>query len=184
MSSNIQSIPSPVSTALPPRSVLSKAVPVLVVNVASKCGLTPQYTALEKLYETYAPRGLEIAVFRRMISAPRSRARTRTSRVSVPPPTTSHSRCLRKFPVKGPDQHPLYTALTEAQPHALTPDGSDFKAKLEGYGITFDDPADVMWKFREFLIDKHGARHRAFQPRHHARRSAPRRRDRKGPRLK
>jgi glutathione peroxidase len=129
---------------------------VLVVNVASKCGLTPQYTALEKLYETYAPRGLEIVGFPANnfgAQEPGTNEEIQgfcSTKYNVTFPLFS------KISVKGPDQHPLYKALVEAQPVAATPEGSDFKAKLEGYGITFDNPTDVAWNFEKFLLDRHG----------------------------
>jgi len=63
MSSNIQSIPVARIDGTATTLGAFEGRVVLVVNVASKCGLTPQYTALEKLYETYAARGFEIAAF-------------------------------------------------------------------------------------------------------------------------
>jgi glutathione peroxidase len=129
---------------------------VLIVNVASKCGLTPQYTALEKLYKTYAPRGLEIAAFPANnfgAQEPGTNEEIQdfcSTKYAVTFPMFS------KISVKGPDQHPLYKALVEAQPEAATPEGSDFKEKLEKYGITFDNPVDVAWNFEKFLVDRHG----------------------------
>ena len=60
---------------------------LLIVNVASKCGLTPQYAALEKLNEEYGPKGSRSWAFRPMSSARRSPARTTRSRRSAPPTT-------------------------------------------------------------------------------------------------
>ena len=137
---------------------------VLVVNVASKCGLTPQYTGLEKLYQTYAARGLTVAGFPANnfgAQEPGTNEEIQsfcfaTYNVSFP--------MFTKISVKGEDQHPLYKALIAAQPHATTPGGSDFKAKLEGYGIRFDNPTDVSWNFEKFLIGKHGGVVARFSP--------------------
>ena len=69
-----------------------KGKPVLVVNVASRCGLTPQYTGLEQLQERYGERGLTVLGCRATSSANRSRAARRRSRRSARPPTASASR--------------------------------------------------------------------------------------------
>ena len=61
---------------------------VLLVNVASKCGFTPQYAGLEAVYEKYKDRGLVIVAFRRTTLRSRSRARTKRSRSSAAPSTT------------------------------------------------------------------------------------------------
>jgi glutathione peroxidase len=60
---------------------------VLVVNVASQCGFTPQYSALEATYEKYKDKGFVILGFPPTISAPRSPAPTKKSRPSAPAST-------------------------------------------------------------------------------------------------
>jgi len=62
---------------------------VLLVNVASKCGFTPQYSALESTYEKYKDRGFVIVGIPANNLAPRSRVRIRKSKRSVPPSITS-----------------------------------------------------------------------------------------------
>ena len=64
-----------------------KGKAVLVVNVASKCGLTPQYEGLEKLHEQYAGRGFSVVGFPCNQFRARSRAPPRRSRRSARPPT-------------------------------------------------------------------------------------------------
>jgi len=137
---------------------------LLVVNVASKCGLTPQYAGLESLYTAQRDRGLvvlgfpannfgaqepgtnpEIATFCSM-----------TYGVDFP--------IFSKISVKGTDQHPLYRSLIAAQPAATEKPGSDFKAKLAGYGIVPESPTDVLWNFEKFLIGKDGAVIARFAP--------------------
>jgi glutathione peroxidase len=137
---------------------------VLVVNVASKCGLTPQYTALEKLYGTYAPRGLEIAAFPANNFGAQEPGTNEEIQAFCSTKYDVTFPLFAKISVKGADQHPLYKALIEAQPNAATPDGSDFKAKLAGYGITFDNPTDIAWNFEKFLLDRHGAVIARFSP--------------------
>jgi len=64
----------------------------LIVNVASRCGMTPQYTKLEALYTELAGRGFTVVGFRATSSTGRSPGRRPTSRSSARPPTASRSR--------------------------------------------------------------------------------------------
>ncbi len=164
MSTNIQAIPLSRIDGTDTTLGAFDGRAVLVVNVASKCGLTPQYTALEKLYKTYAPRGLEIAAFPANNFGGQEPGTNEeiqdfcSTKYDVTFPMFS------KISVKGADQHPLYKALIEAQPEAATPEGSGFKAKLAGYGIKFDNPTDVAWNFEKFLVDRHGTVIGRFSP--------------------
>ena len=110
---------------------------VLVVNVASKCGLTPQYTALEQLARDYADRGLTVIgvpcnQFMGQEPGTADEIRTfcsTTYGVTFP--------LLAKADVNGPDRHPLYTELTRT-------------ADADGQG------GDVQWNFEKFLISRKG----------------------------
>ncbi|MBC8070193.1 MAG: glutathione peroxidase [Deltaproteobacteria bacterium] len=136
----------------------------LVVNVASKCGLTPQYEGLEALYREHAAAGLEILAFPANEfggQEPGTDAEIRefcSLRYDVTFPL------FAKIVVKGPGQHPLYTALTAAQPVAREKPGSEFKAKLRGYGIDLGDPKDIAWNFEKFLVDRDGEVIARFAP--------------------
>lgn len=107
---------------------------LLIVNTASKCGFTPQYGDLQKLYETYKDRGLEILAFPAnnfMHQEPGSDEEIKKFcdlRFKVRFPLFS------KISVKGKDIHPLFLTLT-TQPG------------LEG---------DVSWNFNKFLVDSEG----------------------------
>ena len=128
----------------------------LIVNVASKCGLTPQYAALEALYRRYHERGLEILGFPANefgAQEPGSEQEIQdfcSTQYDVTFPLFS------KLVVKGPGQHPLYRALTEALPTATKLPGTDFRANLIGYGIDVGAPHDVLWNFEKFLLDRQG----------------------------
>ena len=123
-----------------------KGTALLVVNVASKCGLTPQYTGLQKLHEKYAGRGFEVLGFpcNQFAGQEPGSAQEiaefceRNYGVSFP--------MFSKIDVNGQNRAPLYAWLT-AQP--TQPDG----------------PGDILWNFGKFLVDKQGNVIARFNPR-------------------
>jgi glutathione peroxidase len=125
---------------------------VLVVNVASKCGLTPQYDGLESLYETYGDKGLVVAGF------PANEFAGQEPGTNAEIADFCETRFHIKFPmfekivVKGEGQHPLYAALTKAIPVA---EGAGDRAPADG---------SVMWNFEKFLVAKDGHVARRFSP--------------------
>ncbi len=135
---------------------------LLVVNVASKCGLTPQYAGLEKLYEDKRARGLEVLGFPANdfgaqepgTDAEISQFCSLTYDVTFP--------MFSKISVLGATRHPLYDALASAQPAALG-DGP-FREKLKAYGVSRDDPSDVLWNFEKFLVGRDGQVVARFAP--------------------
>jgi len=107
---------------------------VLIVNVASRCGATPQYAGLQKLYDTYKDKGLVVIGFpandfgaQEPGSDPQI-AEFCSSKYGVTFPMFS------KITVKGPDKSPLYKTLTESA----------------------DPPGEVAWNFEKFLVGKDG----------------------------
>lgn len=135
---------------------------LLVVNVASKCGLTPQYTGLESLYQDKRAAGLEILGFPAnnfKEQEPGSEAEIATF-CSVN--YDVHFPLFAKLSVLGADQHPLYAALTAACPHAEG-DGP-FRARLKGYGMTPSNEPDVLWNFEKFVIGRDGEVAGRFAP--------------------
>ena len=116
---------------------------VLLVNVASKCGYTPQYAGLEKLYETYKDKGLVIVGvpannFGAQEPGSNEEIKTFCSRnynVTFP--------MMSKVSVKGADTTPLYQYLT------------DKSAKTGG---------EIKWNFTKFLVDKKGNVINRFEP--------------------
>jgi glutathione peroxidase len=136
----------------------------LVVNVASKCGLTPQYEGLEALYRRFHAQGLEILGFPANefgAQEPGTEAEIKdfcSTKYDVTFPLFS------KIVVKGPAQHALYAALTSAQPSAISLPGTDFRGKLVQHGIDVGAPNDITWNFEKFLIDRHGEVVARFAP--------------------
>ena len=127
---------------------------LLIVNVASKCGLTPQYAALEKLYQDKRSQGLQVLGF----PANNFGAQEPGSDAEISEFCSLnydvHFPLFSKISVKGPDRHSLYANLTQAYPRA-TGDGP-FREKLKGYGIESGDPTDVLWNFEKFLVSRQG----------------------------
>jgi glutathione peroxidase len=135
---------------------------LLVVNTASKCGLTPQYEGLESLYTKYKDDGFTVLGFPANNFAgqePGSDDEIATfcqTSFSVDFPMFS------KISVAGEDKHPLYAALTEAEPKA---EGTgDFREKLKGYGMTPNPEPEVLWNFEKFLIGRDGDVVARFSP--------------------
>jgi glutathione peroxidase len=135
---------------------------LLIVNTASKCGLTPQYEGLQALYGKYRGDGFEVLGFPANNFAgqePGSDADIATfceSRFDVDFPMFS------KISVAGGDRHPLYAALTEAMPEA---DGTaGFRERLQGHGMTPTSAPDILWNFEKFLIGRDGDVVARFSP--------------------
>jgi len=136
---------------------------LLAVNVASKCGLTPQYEALEAVHKKYKDKGLVVLGFPANnfgAQEPGSDAEISdfcTTNFGVDFPMFS------KISVKGDDQHPLYQKLTAERPTKTYKDDS-FKQKLQGYGIDTGREDEVTWNFEKFLIGKNGTVAGRFAP--------------------
>ncbi|MFC8141594.1 glutathione peroxidase [Streptomyces paradoxus] len=118
---------------------------VLVVNVASKCGLTPQYTGLEKLHEQYAARGfsvLGVPCNQFLGQEPGSAdeiAEFCSATYGVTFPMTE------KVEVNGEGRHPLYDRLT-------------------GFADADGHSGDIRWNFEKFLIGRDGRVVARFSP--------------------
>ncbi|CAM3282679.1 glutathione peroxidase [Nocardioides dubius] len=125
---------------------LTGGQPALLVNVASKCGLTPQYTGLEELQRTYGERGFTVVGVpcnQFMGQEPGSADEiaefcSATYGVSFP--------MTEKIEVNGDGQHPLYAELTAF-------------ADADG------EAGDVQWNFEKFLINADGTPVARFRPR-------------------
>lgn len=135
---------------------------MLVVNVASKCGLTKQYEGLEKLYEDKKDEGFVIAAF------PANNFKGQEPGTDAEIVEFCQLTYDVKFPifskisVKGEDKHPLYTALTGAG-IATTGDGP-MKERLRGHGMNIPDDGEIVWNFEKFLIGRDGKVVARFAP--------------------
>jgi glutathione peroxidase len=136
----------------------------LVVNVASKCGLTPQYTALEALYKKYNARGFEILAFPASEFGAQEPGTEEEIKAFCSTNYDVTFPLFSKIVVKGPGQHPLYKELTHAKPAATELPGSDFRKKLQGYGVDVGGPSEILWNFEKFLVDRSGNVIERFAP--------------------
>lgn len=133
---------------------------LLIVNVASKCGFTPQYTGLESLYQRYKNRGLAVLGFPANDFAsqePGSNQEIATF-CSVDYPVTFP--VYAKIDVTGPRKHPLYRELIAEHP-ARDTDDEALRADLTGYLKSQNlpgpnDPPELLWNFEKFLIGRDG----------------------------
>jgi glutathione peroxidase len=136
---------------------------LLVVNVASRCGLTPQYTALEQLYEDKRASGFEVLGFPANNFAGQEPGTNEEIAEFCSANFGVQFPMFAKISVAGDDQHPLYQELTSAVPRAEgDPDG--FREILKGHGIAANEDPDVVWNFEKFLIAKDGTVVRRFAP--------------------
>ena len=136
---------------------------LLVVNVASKCGLTPQYEGLEALYGEYRDKGLEILGFpandfgAQEPGTHEEIAQFCSANYGVSFPL------FAKADVTGAGKQPLYAALTEAQPTKQGP-AEEFRERLKGYGMTPTQDPEVLWNFEKFLVGRDGKVAGRFAP--------------------
>ncbi|SFR84945.1 glutathione peroxidase [Sphingomonas jatrophae] len=135
----------------------------LVVNVASKCGLTPQYDALEKLYRQYRDRGFVVLGFPANdfgaqepgTDADIAEFCSTTFDVDFP--------MFSKIAVTGENTHPLYRALIAEHPQVDGP-ADEFREKLKGYGMEPNPAPGILWNFEKFLIGRDGKVAARFAP--------------------
>ena len=117
----------------------------LVVNVASKCGLTPQYTGLEKIHERYADRGFTVLGFpsnqfgAQEPGTPEEIATFCSTNYGVTFPLSE------KIDVNGDNRHPIYQDLTQV-------------ADADGKS------GDISWNFEKFLVGRDGEVIQRFSP--------------------
>lgn len=135
---------------------------LLVVNVASKCGLTPQYAGLEALYRDKQAAGLQVLGF--PANNFKGQEPGSDSEIAEFCALTYDVKfpLFSKISVLGEDRHPLYAALTAAQP-AATGEGP-MREKLKGYGVDPQDKTDVLWNFEKFVVGRSGEVVARFSP--------------------
>lgn len=124
---------------------LTSGKAALIVNVASRCGLTPQYAGLVKLQEEYGPRGLTVVGVPCNQFAGQEPGSAEEIQQFCATTYGVDFPLLEKTDVNGPYRHPLYAELTQA-------------ADADG------EAGDIQWNFEKFLVDGEGRVVARFRP--------------------
>ena len=142
---------------------------LLIVNVASKCGLTPQYEGLEALYQKYKDQGLEILAFpcNQFLEQEPGTNEEIQSFCSLNYNVTFP--LFDKIDVNGEAESPLYTYLKKQAPFKGYPEGTEEFATMldeihQKTGTGFDQGDAIRWNFGKFLVSKDGKTILRFEP--------------------
>jgi len=162
MTTDLFSIPVATLESKPANLAPYKGKVLLIVNVASKCGLTPQYEGLEKLYQEKHGQGLEILGFPANNFGNQEPGDNTEIQQFCSLTYGVNFPMFSKISVNGADRHPLYQALIDAQPKAERTEA--FREKLAGHGLAPASDADVLWNFEKFVVDRHGKVVGRFSP--------------------
>lgn len=129
---------------------------LLIVNTATGCGFTPQYEGLQKIYDKYQDKGLEILDFpcnQFFEQAPGSNEEI-ANFCQLKYNTTFET--FAKIDVNGENAHPLYKYLKNEAPKAKEDEASEGLYKMlseRGFNTSGDD---IKWNFTKFLVDRNG----------------------------
>jgi glutathione peroxidase len=156
MSASIYDIPVQTLSGAEASLADFKGKVLLIVNVASKCGLTPQYEGLEKLYKQYHDRGFVIAGFPSNDFAGQEPGTSEEIQSFCTLNYGVDFPMFGKIPVVGPEKHPLYVALTMERPHAVSTSEIPFTENLKKFGVHPNEEPEVLWNFEKFLVSRSG----------------------------
>ena len=157
---NLHDIPLETLQGQPTTLASLRGNALLIVNVASKCGFTPQYTALETLYRHFKDRGLTVLGFPANDFAnqePGSNEEIATFCSTEYPVSFP---LFGKIAVTGPEKHPLYAQLIAERPQRFAPN-DDLRTHLAEYAAEHNlpgpnAPPEVLWNFEKFLVNRDG----------------------------
>ncbi len=133
---------------------------LLVVNVASECGLTPQYDGLEKLHEKYAAQGLAVLGFPANEFGAQEPGSNKDIQEFCKTKFGVKFPMFEKIVVKGAGIHPLYQSLIAEGPRVKAPAGSKLGAKADAN----PGKQDIHWNFEKFLVGRNGKVVGRFSP--------------------
>lgn len=141
---------------------------LLIVNMATGCGFTPQYTELQEIYEEFRNRGLEILDFPCNQFGNQAPGSTEEIVSFCDARFGITFTQFEKIEVNGKNAHPLYQYLKEQkgfegfdEDHPLTP---MLKSALERIDADYKNNSDIKWNFTKFLIDRNGTVVKRFEP--------------------
>jgi len=139
---------------------------LLIVNTATGCGFTPQYEALEKLYEKYHDQGFEVLDFPCNQFGHQAPGDEGEIHEFCTAKYKTQFDQLAKIDVNGETEEPLYTFLKQAQPDEQV-EGIKNKATMAMIAKISDSckkPGDIKWNFTKFLVDREGNVVRRYGP--------------------
>lgn len=133
---------------------------LLIVNVASKCGFTPQYTGLEQLYKRFKNRGFEVLGFPANDFAGQEPGTNEEIAQFCSTEYPVSFPLFTKISVVGPEKHALYRELIEEQPERIS-NNDELLTHLSEYASEHGFPPpnrlpEVLWNFEKFLVDRNG----------------------------
>ena len=169
MSASIYEIPVATIAGEPAALDQYRGKVLLIVNVASKCGLTPQYDALEKVYANYKDAGLVVLGFPANDFGAQEPGSNEEIATFCRATFAVDFPMFAKIAVTGPETHPLYSALIAAEPKAAGETREGMREKLNGFlgkngfGTTNPEPG-ILWNFEKFLVGRDGKVVARFSP--------------------
>ncbi len=137
---------------------------LMIVNVASACGLTPQYAGLEEIYESYRDQGFAVLGFPANEFAGQEPGTNEEIKSFCETKFNVQFPMFSKVVAKGPGQHPLYAFLTSAIPEAQGEKDSGLRKTLAQHGLGPTNETDILWNFEKFLVSRHGTVVARFAP--------------------
>lgn len=136
---------------------------LLIVNVASQCGLTPQYSGLQALYDKYGDQGFEVLGFPANDFGAQEPGTEDEIAIFCETNFNVTFPLFAKASVVGADKQPLYAELVKAVP-TKQGDAEGFRERLRGHGMTPNEDPEVLWNFEKFLVGRDGNVLARFSP--------------------
>ena len=142
---------------------------LVIVNTATRCGFTPQYTELENMYKRYREHGMEV------IDIPCNQFGAQTPEDDEGVQEfcklhyDTHFIRMQKADVNGENELPLYTYLKEQQGFKGMGSGAKataMKLMLKAKDWNYADKADIKWNFTKFVVNRKGEVVARFEPTH------------------
>ena len=140
----------------------------LIVNTATRCGFTPQYTELEQLYEKYADKGFEILDFPCNQFGQQAPGTMEEIQEFCQLNYQTRFPQFNKIEVNGDNESPLFTFLKSQAPFKgfdqTTKMGKAMHGMLSRQDPDYDKKSSIKWNFTKFLIDVNGKVLKRYEP--------------------
>lgn len=137
---------------------------VMIVNVASECGLTHQYEMLERIFEKYSAQNFLILGFPANNFGAQEPGSNEQIQQFCRSKFSIKFQMMEKVSAKGDDIHPVFKFLTDNKQEAINPNGDAFEKDIAEFGFPRANKRDILWNFEKFLINKKGEITHRFNP--------------------